>query len=125
MSTATRKPTSTTYEASRETIDHLVALVVQARPSWDQQLVHVVLSDLARKVAGNDLAIAALRAASNTDLPQPKAIAWRGPHWVGLESDPPAGPLNPPRCGVCGHHEPRCYSVRHGDDDHTFEPVAR
>lgn len=128
MRTATRRPhrkpnpTLTGYNAGRETVTALTHLVVMARPQWEPNLVQLILLDLAPKVRGNDLAIAALRAAANHDLPGPRAIAWRGPHWRDLDSDPPAGPLNPPRCGVCGRREPDCYSIRPGGDDHDFEP---
>lgn len=123
MPTATRRPIAG-YEAGREAIDHLTALVVMARPDWDPGLVYVILTDLRTKVTGNDLAIAALRAAANHNLPGPRSIAWRGPHWRDLESDPPTGPLVPPRCGICGRREPECYSVRPGGDDHEFEPPS-
>ncbi len=117
-------PNPSPYTAGHDTVSSITDLVVQARPSWDPWLVRVILMDLAQKIDGSDLALVAIRAALNTDLPSPKAIAWRGPHWRDLVSEPPAGPLNAPRCGVCGRREPDCWSIRPGDDGHDFEPVA-
>lgn len=111
------------YQASPETLDHLAALVHQARPDWEPMLVRVILQSHAHHVDGNDLAIAALRAAANPDLPKPASIGWRGPHWRGLDTMPPnVAPSR--RCNVCGKTEPDCYTQRPGrDDDHAFEPV--
>lgn len=115
--------TVTAYHATADTISHLVALVAQARPDWDSGLVRIVLHSHADQVTGNDLAVAALRCAANPDMPTPKAIGWRGPHWDGLATMPvEVAPRE--RCSVCGKTEPRCYSVRPGlDDDHVFDPV--
>lgn len=112
------------YQASPETLDHLAALVHQARPDWDEPLVRLILQGHAHQVDGNDLAIAALRAAANPALPKPASIGWRGPHWRDLDTVPPEAAL-PKRCSVCGKTEPRCYTERPGiDDDHAFEAVA-
>lgn len=112
------------YHASTETLDHIAALVNQARPDWDAMLVRVILQGHAHQVDGNDLAIAALRAAANLDLPRPAAIGWRGPHWRDLATVPPEAE-RPKRCNVCGKTEPRCYTERPGrDDDHAFEAVS-
>ena len=112
-----------TYTAGPETIDHIAALVAQERPAWDRMTVRVVLHSITTQVDGTDLAVAALRAAKDERLPGPKAIAWRGKHWIGLDTTPPdAAPRA--KCGVCGKTEPRCYSERPGiDDDHAFEPA--
>lgn len=111
------------YRASKDTVDHIAALVMQERPEWDPAVVTIVLDRLTVTVDGSDLAVAALRAAQNRDLPSPKAIGWRGPHWSGLSTVPleiKAGP----RCTVCGKREPQCYGQRPGrDDDHAFEPA--
>lgn len=112
----------TTYNAGPDTIERIAYLVHAARPDWDSQLVKVVLFAHWAQVDGNDLAIAALRAAANPDLPGPKAIGWRGPHWDGLDTKP-VKIRDPQRCDVCGKPEPDCYSQRPGiDDDHVFEP---
>lgn len=110
-----------TYTANPPTVDHIAALVVQARPDWDLPVVRVVLNSHAPQVDGTDLAIAALRAAQNDKLPGPKAIGWRGPHWDGLGTCPPQVKA-PPRCDVCGKPEPKCYDRRGVDDDHAFAP---
>lgn len=112
------------YTASTETCDRIAALVEQQRPEWDRQLVKVILLQHAPLVDGTDLAIAALRASLDLNLPGPKSIGWRGPHWHGLTTCPPEA-AKPKRCGVCGRHEPQCYAVRFGDDDHVFEPTDR
>lgn len=113
-----------TYTAGPEAISSITALVVQARPEWDAGLVTVVLHSHAQHVDGSDLAVAAIRAARNPDLPGPKAIGWRGPHWRDLATKP-VELRDPTRCTVCGKPEPQCYSHRPGiDDDHTFEPVT-
>lgn len=114
----------TRHTASPETIGHITALVAGIRPDWDPGLVKIVLHSHAGQVAAEDLAVAAIRAAGNLDLPTPKAIGWRGIHWDGAETLPrEVAPRE--RCGVCGKTEPACYSTRPGvDDDHRFEPVA-
>lgn len=111
-----------TYKATADTISHLAHLVHQQRPDWDVFLVRVILDAHSHQVAGNDLAIAALRAAADDRLPSPKAIGWRGPHWHGLATCPPEAQRQP-RCGVCGLPESRCYDRKGIDDDHAFEPV--
>lgn len=113
------------YTASHDTLSHVIALVEQARPEWDPGLVRIVLHSHTGHVDGNDLAIAALRAAADLNLPGPKSIGWRGPHWDGLGTKPPEI-KDQLRCVVCGKTEPRCYSERPGlDDDHVFEPTER
>lgn len=115
-------PALTHFTAGLETIEHIAALVTAIRPSWEPGLVKLVLHSHTGVVNGADLAIAALRCAANEDMPYPKSIGWRGPHWDGLETMPlDVAPLD--RCDVCGKTEPRCYSERIGiDDDHAFEP---
>jgi hypothetical protein len=113
-----------TYTAQTETVKHLAALVIQARPEWDLWLVEVVLLNHADQVDGTDLAIAALRCAKNPGYPTPKAIGWRGPHWDGLETMP-AEVKRPDRCYTCGKPEPLCYGVRLADDTHLFETIAQ
>lgn len=111
-----------TYTASPDTVRHIAALVEQTRPEWDEFLVRIVLHDLAPRVDGNDLAIAALRCAADPKLPTPKAIGWRGRHWRDLDSTPPdlgARPI----CRICGKPEHRCYDRKGIDDDHAFEPT--
>lgn len=102
-------------------VDAIVTLVMAERPDWEEALTRYILLDLARRVDGLDLARAALAAAANPDLPGPKSIGWRGPHWRGLNSCPPelAAPLI---CQICGRPEPECWGVRFGADDHDFEP---
>lgn len=112
------------YGATLDTLDHIAALVYQQRPGWDPGLVKIVLRDLAPTVDGSDLAVAAIRAAMNDDLPGPKSIAWRGPHWRDLRTLPP-DVKRKEWCAVCGRPENVCYSARHGDDDHAFEPTTK
>lgn len=120
---STRKPTLVhPYTAGHENVRHIAALVCEARPQWDPGLVQVVLLSHVGQVDGSDLAVAAIRAACNPDLPTPKAIGWRGPHWDGLATTPPHVTTGP-RCSVCGKVEPRCYGERPGPDDHAFDPV--
>ena len=115
-----------TYAPSIDTVEHLVALVLQAEPRWDPSLTRIVLINHSGQVDGTDLAIAALRAARSGKYPTPKSIFWHGPHWDGLDSTPPEHRESRARCSVCGRTEQRCYQVRHGDDDHRFDPtVAR
>lgn len=112
------------FTASPFTLDCIAELVVQVRPAWDQTTVRAVLMSHAPTVDGADLAVAAIRCATNLDFHTPKAIGWRGPHWHDLETKP-AEAASPRRCGVCGKPEPRCYGERPGaGDDHTFEAVA-
>lgn len=112
------------YHATTETIEHITQLVYQVRPGWDPALVRIILRSHVAHVDGNDLAIAALRCASNETMPGPKAIGWRGPHWRDLDTRPPEvkGVL---WCEVCGKVESRCLTERWADDDHDFEPTGR
>lgn len=111
------------YTATHDTLSEIAALVHQERPEWETVLIRLVLEAHASTVAGTDLAIAALRAAQNRDLPKPAAIGWRGPHWSGLATLPVEHRAGP-RCLVCGKREPDCWSQRPGiDDDHTFTPT--
>lgn len=110
------------YTASLDTLDLVARLVEQERPDWDPVLVKLVLHSHTSLVDGSDLAIAALRAAQNRDLPTPKAIGWRGPHWRDLATQP-IEVRAAERCTTCGKPEPRCVMERPGrDDDHRFEP---
>lgn len=111
-----------TYNAGPETVEHIAYLVHAERPEWDVYLVRGVLLGHAMQVDGTDLALAAIRAARNHDLPGPKAIGWRGKHWDGLGSKPPEI-SDPARCTTCGKTEPRCWDQRPGDDDHDFVSV--
>lgn len=112
------------YTATHDTLARIADLVHEERPEWDATVVRLVLVAHASTVTGTDLAIAALRAAANPDLPKPAAIGWRGPHWEGLATAP-AGHQAGPRCDVCGKREPQCYGQRPGrDDDHAFSPRA-
>lgn len=113
-----------TYNAGVDTIDRIAYLVYAARPDWDSSLVRVILLSHAMQVDGTDLAIAALRAASDPSNRSPKVIGWRGPHWDGLGTRP-ADQRTYTWCGVCGKIEPRCLSERFGDDDHEHEPTDR
>lgn len=110
------------YTATDPVISSIADLVWQERPEWDRPLVGIILRDLARYVDGSDLAIAALRAAQNRAVPEPRAIAWRGPHWRDLNSLPPEAKAQA-RCSVCGKVESRCLTERPGPDDHRFEPT--
>lgn len=111
------------YTATADTLNHVAYLVHQKRPSWDVLTVRVVLHSHAHEVDGNDLAIAALRAAADDRLPTPKAIGWRGPHWRDLKTCPPEAKRQPV-CGVCRKVESKCYDRKGLDDDHAFEPVT-
>lgn len=114
------------YTATTDTIAHVVELVAQVRPTWDQGLTRVVLLSHAGQVDGNDLAIAALRYASTEHAVGPKGIGWRGPHWDGL-STKPVESTDQQWCQVCGKKgEGRCRGERlTKDDDHDFEPGER
>lgn len=132
--TAPRQTTATTTDPDRHRmtavnagpvqVDHITALVCQVRPDWPAWQVKSVLQSHAGQVHLADLAVAALRAAQSPTLQTPRAIGWRGPHWDGATTLPPA--IAPrARCGVCGKTEDRCAIDRPGPDDHTFEPAAR
>lgn len=111
------------FTATADTLDHITALVCQVRPDWDRAVTLSILRSHAHQVDGGDLAVAAIRAAQVSDFRTPKAIGWRGPHWSGLETEPPEHTESRTRCRICGKTEPRCYSERPGPgDDHTFEP---
>lgn len=114
-----------TYNLGPDAIDHLAYLVHAERPDWDEWVIRSILQSHALQVNGTDLSIAALRCARNPDMPGPKAIGWRGPHWRDLATVPPKM-LDPERCDVCGKPEPDCWSQRPGrGDDHVFSPVPR
>lgn len=116
--------TLTRHTASTEDIAHITALVANVRPDWDAGLVRLVLLSHRDQVDAADLAVATIRAAQNPDYRTPKSIGWRGPHWDGSTTRPPAV-VERERCTVCGKVESRCYGDRPGrDDDHEFEARA-
>lgn len=107
------------HPASDAMVNHIAALVHDARPDWELTLLRIILSAHRSQCAGADLAIAALRAAQNPNLLTPKAIGWRGAHWEGLATRPVEAESSA-RCGECGKPESRCYTERPGPDDHVF-----
>lgn len=118
MTTATN-----TYTAGPDDLHSIAQLVSHIRPEWQRAVVESVLLAHAHQVHAADLAVAAIRAAQNTDYKTPKTIGWRGPHWEGAKTKPHELTLY--RCRVCGKREDRCAMERPGlDDDHAFEPTA-
>jgi hypothetical protein len=110
-----------TYRMGEETAAHVAALVTIERPEWEPALVKIVLLSHAHAFDGSDLAVAAIRCAQDPASPAPKAIAWNGPHWRGLKTQP-TPPMQRVLCKVCGKPEPVCVYNRPGiDDDHAFE----
>lgn len=111
--------------ATASDIEAIVQLVWSVRPDWPGGIVRMVLEAHRSQVDVADLAVAAVRCASNPNMPTPKYIGWRGPHWDGTVTQPEhVAPRA--RCVVCGKTEDRCYSERPGiDDDHAFEAVSR
>lgn len=104
------------------TLNQIAELVVQTRPDWEIHEVRSILRSHAHQVDGADLAVAAIRCATNRDYHRPAAIGWRGPHWDGLGTLPPQAQNSPP-CDVCNKPESRCYGERVGkDDDHDYTP---
>lgn len=120
MTTTTEAPADN-YEATRQTVEAITHLVLMARPGWvpNAWQVRAVLGDLAHRVDGSDLALAAIRAAKDLGITTPRAILFRGPHWRDLATAP-AEVTGGPRCSVCGKVESRCVSERPGPDDHEF-----
>ncbi len=108
--------------AAPDLLGPLVATLVALRPDWEPGLVRIVLHGNERHVDAADLVVAAVRCAAAPSRLPPKAIGWRGPHWAGLATTPPAAAPRA-RCGVCGKTEDRCALERWADDDHTFEPT--
>lgn len=98
----------------------LATLVHELRPDWDTWLIGSVLQSHALTYPAGDLAVAAIRWASDPTSPTPKGIVWTGRHWHGLESSP-AVIRSGPRCTTCGKVESRCLTERPGPDDHAFE----
>lgn len=112
------------HRASNNDLDYLALLVTSIRPSWDHNLVRVVLYSHADQVDCSDLAIAAIRAAQDPHNETPKSIGWRGPHWDATVTKP-RWMADRRRCLVCGKNEARCYGERPGlDDDHQFEAAS-
>lgn len=113
--------TKINLSAAAQQIAELVELF---RPDWPAHVTRSILESHPHAQA-LPVAVAALRAAGNPELPHPRAIMWRGKHWAGLEADVPAGrPLE--RCEVCGKTEELCYTAPgRSSDDHPFTPVRR
>ena len=119
MTTATN-----THTASQDDILWISQLVSNIRPDWPAAAVASVLQAHAHQADAADLAVAAIRAAQNTEYHTPKVIGWRGPHWNGCKTAP--GRLQTgQRCGICGKPEDLCETQRIGDDDHEYEPTGR
>lgn len=114
--------TITRHNASDEDLHAIAQLVSGTRPEWPRAVVEQVLLAHRDQVDAADLAVAAIRAAQNTEWHTPKVIGWRGPHWEGARTKPNEHVRL--RCSVCGKLEDRCAMDRPGlDDDHTFEPT--
>lgn len=110
----------TRAELSEETAGAIAELVSRFRPDWPAHAVKAILTSHP-KADALPVAIAALRACGNADLPDARAIMWRGPHWSGLEdSMPDRQPKG--ACSICGKDEAMCYVRPGGDDDHKFTP---
>lgn len=105
-----------------ETCRVIAELVERFRPDWPAHVTASILSSHPN-AAAHPVAIAALRAAGDPDLPHPRSIMWKGKHWSGLEGDLPDSVTPQQRCTVCGKIESQCYTApgRHLDD-HPFTP---
>lgn len=115
--------TITRHNAGTDEVHAIAQLVEGIRPSWPRAIVEAVLLAHADQVDAADLAVAAIRAAQNTDWHTPKVIGWRGPHWDGARTKPNEHIRL--RCRTCGKLEDRCIMERPGlDDDHPFEPSS-
>lgn len=101
----------------------IAELVSLFRPDWPAHIVRSVLESHPHAEA-LPVAIAALRAAANPDLPHPRSIMWKGKHWQGIEGTLPAAVRPLERCEVCGKTEELCYTAPgRAQDDHPFTPV--
>lgn len=97
-------------------VDPLASIICDLRPAWDQYLVRTILDAHRLSTSGAALVRAAVDAADDPDVYDPRAIAWtlrRGEH----------RPV--PRCATCGQAADRCARRPGADDDHEFVEAVR
>lgn len=108
-----------------DAVEKVTDLVMELRPEWDEYVVRAMARDLSQRLPLDSWVPAVIRGAATPDLPQPRAILWRGPHWDHTKQRPPEVQERD-RCDVCGKVESRCVMARPGvDDDHPFTPKRR
>lgn len=109
-----KPPTLDTAPLSEPLIPALVSIVLDLRPGWDPYVVRAVLADRRAHSDAAQLVRAAVEAASDATVHDPRAIAW------ALRRDT-STPL--PRCENCGQTADRCARRPGVGDDHEFVPV--
>lgn len=89
----------------------LASIVCDLRPGWDRGLVLSILTGHRSSVTGVALVRAAVDAADDPDIVDPRAIAW------GLRRTAHG---SVPTCAVCGKPADVCARRPGLDDDHEF-----
>lgn len=106
----------------------LARLLHELRADWDVEGVHRFVMIARDKGSGPEVAVAAIRAASNPHNRTPAVIPMDGEHWrtpvtAGRATTPRPRPLLPEeRCRTCNRSEAECLGPLHPLDGHTFEP---
>ena len=105
----------------------LTRFICQLRPDWDRHGVEHHLGKARDMASAPDLAIAAIKAATNAHNRTPAVIALPGEHWrtTTVETAPrhvvPAGE----RCTTCGQDRERCRRLSAlPDDGHAYAPAG-
>lgn len=109
--TSRKPPTLDTGPLSESLIPSLVSIVLDLRPSWDQYLVRAVLADRRAHVDASTLVRAAIDAASDATVFDPRSITWNLQRSTGAAL---------PRCEECGQTADRCARRPGVGDDHVF-----
>lgn len=94
----------------------LVAILVDVRPSWEPSLVAAVLSAHREQVDAPALVRAAIDAADDPDVYDPRAIGWS----LRRSTSTPI-----PRCATCSLPADQCARRPGRDDDHPFVEAVR
>lgn len=114
MTTSRRKPARRNPgPLSADHLPALAAIVADLRPGWDASLVLSILTGHRSSVTGATLVRAAVDAADDPDVVDPRAIAW---DLRRAAND--SAPI--PRCAVCGKTADQCARRVGKDDDHEF-----
>lgn len=96
-------------------LPNLAALIADLRPGWDQGLLLSILTGHRSSVSGSTLLRAALDAADDPDVVDPRAIGW---------SLRRAAVGSVPVCAVCNRPADQCARRAGIDDDHEFVDKA-
>jgi hypothetical protein len=118
----------TSFTMTREEARDLAAFIERIRSRlpgdrWHKPGIEDALGRARDRASAPDLALAAIRAASEPMNRTPAVIGMDGPHWREASKPPhPEAVSSEGRCSICSQAQDKCRSLRAGD--HEFESVV-